>query len=238
MSGHPENLLLSYEPRYCPPSQLVAAMRRATSHTQLRLLLAGVAVACLALPALRVPAQPQRAVPPQRPLPPSRDGSHDFDFLEGTWQISEAPGDYFTRGPFGRLVARIPAPRTATLEWYTREPDTVADSGFVRMSYDSSSNQWMIQEAKSQTASPEPPLVGRFEHGIGSFIGPRERDGRKVLVRLTWTFNGLGSDASSGRSPRIPVSHGRSSAPWDSAERAPHLSHGHPSRERAVRASR
>ena len=132
MNGHPENLLLSYEPRYCPPSQLVAAMRRATSHTQLRLLLAGVAVACLALPALRVPAQPQRAVPPQRPLPPSRDGSHDFDFLEGTWQISDAPADYFTRGPFGRMVARIPAPRTATLEWYTREPDTVADSGFVR----------------------------------------------------------------------------------------------------------
>jgi len=150
-------------------------------------------VACLALPALRVPAQPQRAVPPQRPLPPSRDGSHDFDFLEGTWQISDAPADYFTRGPFGRMVARIPAPRTATLEWYTREPDTVSDSGFVRMSYDSSSNQWMIQEAKSQTGSPEPPLAGRFEHGIGSFIGPRERDGRKVLMRLTWTFNGLGS---------------------------------------------
>ena len=137
---------------------------------------------------VRRPAQP-----PPRPLPHSHDGSHDFDFLEGTWQISDAPADYFTRGPYGRLVARIPAPRTATLEWHTWAPDAVTDSGFVRMSYDPGSNEWMIHEAKSQTASPEPPLVGRFEHGIGSFIGPRERDGRKVLVRLTWTFNGLGN---------------------------------------------
>ena len=140
-------------------------MHRATSHTQLRLLLAGAAVACLALPPRRLPAQPPRGLPSQRPLPPPRDGSHDFDFLEGTWQISDAPADYFTRGPFGRLVARIPAPRTATLEWYTREPDTVADSGFVRMSYDSSSNQWMIHEAKKPNgvapASARRPLRAR-----------------------------------------------------------------------------
>ena len=118
-------------------------MRRATSHTRLRILLAGVAVACLALPPRRVPAQPPRSLPPHSPLPRSRDGSHDFNFLEGTWQISEAPADYFTRGPFGRLVARIPAPRSVTIEWQTQEPGAAFDSGFVQMLYDPRSNRWM-----------------------------------------------------------------------------------------------
>jgi len=176
------------------PSQSAGASHRATSHTRLRLLLAGAVVACLALPTRQARAQPARELNPQRPAPPSRDGSHDFDFLEGTWQLSDAPADYHTLGPYGRLVVRILAPRTATVEWYTREPDPAPDSGFMRMSYDPASHQWMIHEAASQTASPEPPLVGSFEHGIGSFIGPRKRDGRLVLARLTWTFNGLGNE--------------------------------------------
>ena len=194
MNGHPENLLLSYAPRYCLPSQSAGATHRATSHTRLRLLVAGAVVACLALPTRQAPAQPARELNPQRSAPPSRDGSHDFDFLEGAWQLSDAPADYHTLGPYGRLVVRIVAPRTATVEWYTREPDPAPDSGFMRMSYDPASNQWMIHEAVSQTASPGPPLVGSFEHGIGSFIGPRKRDGRLVLARLTWTFNGLGNE--------------------------------------------
>ena len=164
-------------------------MNYATSPARSRLLLACVILACHAAPAVRLSAQPL-----QRPLPPARDGSHDFDFLEGTWQLSDAPADYHTLGPYGRLVVRILPPRTATVEWYTREPDPAPDSGFMRMSYDPASNQWMIHEAARQTASPEPPLVGSFEHGIGSFIGPRKRDGRLVLARLTWTFNGLGNE--------------------------------------------
>ena len=164
-------------------------MNRATSPARSCVLIAGGILACHAALAMRLPAQPLH-----HPLSHSRDGSHDFDFLEGTWQLSDPPADYFTRGPYGRLIARISGPGTATIEWYTRDPDPSPDSGFMRMSYDAGSNRWMIREAASRTASPEPPLVGSFEHGIGSFIGPRERNGRTVLARLTWTFNGLGSE--------------------------------------------
>jgi hypothetical protein len=71
-------------------------------------------------------------------------------------------------------------------------PDSTRVSGSARMSYDPKTKEWTIREADSLTAAPEPPVVGHFENGIGSFYGLREYKGHTVLVRLRWSINGLG----------------------------------------------
>lgn len=173
---------------------------RAPLRTRSRILTAIAVVTCHAISAPGLFAQPGPEMPYGRfSLPSLYDGSHDFDFLGGAWQFRQGQLVEPLSGPnaamrqsFGRLVARTAGVGTTTVEWEATLPDTTRVSGFARMSYDPKTKEWTIREAGSPTGVPEPPVVGHFENGVGSFYGLREYRGRTVLVRLRWSINGLG----------------------------------------------
>jgi len=173
----------------------MSRMNRATPHARSRISSAIAAIAvvtCHAISAPRLSAQPGPEMPYGRlSLPSLSDGSHDFDFLEGTWQFRQGRLVEPLSGPnaamrqsFGRLVARRPGVGAATVEWETTLADSTRVTGFARMSYDPKTKEWTIREADSPAATPGPPVVGHFENGVGSFYGLREYEGHTVLVRL------------------------------------------------------
>lgn len=121
-----------------------------------------------------------------------RDGSHDFDFQTGRWRIRNE-----------RLKERL----KGCTEWETFEASQTARllpgglgniddyftdhwPGFVGMSlrlYNPRTRQWSIYWASNRIDGLEPPVVGRFENGVGIFEGHQELDGRPILVRFTWS---------------------------------------------------
>ncbi|MCU6434073.1 hypothetical protein LPB67_09870 [Undibacterium sp. Jales W-56] len=129
----------------------------------------------------------------------NHDGIHDFDFLIGHWRVENR-----------RLVKRL----QDNHEWETFEAtqynqslpagignydDFVAASwrpGFVGMSlrlFNPQTRLWSIYWLDNQSAGLNaagvllPPVVGKFENGIGVFECDDELDGKPIRVRYTWS---------------------------------------------------
>ncbi|HET9143303.1 hypothetical protein [Actinophytocola sp.] len=117
--------------------------------------------------------------------------SNDFDFLHGSWDVVNR-----------RLVKRL----VASDEW-DEFPATSVSHGFfggagsfdeitfptkgwsgatVRM-LDPRTGEWSIYWVNSRTGSLQPPVVGRFADGVGTFYGDDEDDGTPVRVRFIWS---------------------------------------------------
>jgi len=117
----------------------------------------------------------------------------DFDFWTGRWNVRNE-----------RLKERL---RGAT-EWETF--DAVAEArplpgglgnidsfvasewrpGFVGMTvrlFDRATDRWSIYWASSDRGIFDPPVIGRFDNGVGVFEGNDEHEGTPVRVRFLWT---------------------------------------------------
>ena len=120
------------------------------------------------------------------------DGRHDFDFYHGHWHVRNE-----------RLKQRL----AGSDDWETFEAtqrcrplldgignldDFVTEwsGGFRGMTlrlFDLQSRQWRIYWASSRSGVLEPPVMGRFENGVGTFLGNDTHEGRPVLVRFVWS---------------------------------------------------
>lgn len=120
------------------------------------------------------------------------DGRHDFDFYHGHWHVRNE-----------RLKQRL----AGSDDWETFEAtqrcrplldgignldDFVTEwsGGFRGMTlrlFDLQSRQWRIYWASSRSGVLEPPVMGRFENGVGTFLGNDTHEGRPVLVRFIWS---------------------------------------------------
>jgi hypothetical protein len=119
--------------------------------------------------------------------------ANDFDFLHGDWDVRhrklarrlEDCRDWieFT----GTMSAR------PILDGQGNIDDNVLDAPEGRVTavtvrtFDSASDSWTIHWLDSRRATFDPPLVGRFTHGIGIFFGDDTHDGRPVRIRFHWT---------------------------------------------------
>lgn len=131
---------------------------------------------------------------------PLHDGARDFDFWHGHWKAVNQ-----------RLKARL----AGCTEWESFESrssvfplpggignydDWVSPEwrpGFVGLSfriYSPQSRHWSIYWLENQTAGVDPatgflnpPVVGRFENGVGTFIGREMIEGRETVVRFLWS---------------------------------------------------
>ena len=121
----------------------------------------------------------------------SQDGRHDFDFYHGRWLVQNE-----------RLKERL----TGCNEWERFSAtqhcqpilggignidDFVTEwsGGFRGMTlrlFDLRTRQWSIYWASNRDGVLEPPVVGRFENGIGTFYGRDQHKGQPVLVRFRW----------------------------------------------------
>ncbi len=127
------------------------------------------------------------------------DGRHDFDFWMGTWRIDNE-----------RLVERLKGSTT----WERFEARGTARPlpggignfddfvpidwrpGYVGMSlraFNPTTNLWSIYWLDNRTGGLDtagqllPPVIGRFEHGVGVFEGDDALEGRPIRVRFIWS---------------------------------------------------
>jgi hypothetical protein len=117
-------------------------------------------------------------------------GVHDFDFLRGDWQVHNR-----------KLVKRL---QNCT-EWETFDAqhygmpllggigntdELTGDAGSLGMSirlFNLLTQQWSIYWVSPQDGILQPPMIGSFKNGIGTFDGVDEFDGKPILVRFTWS---------------------------------------------------
>lgn len=53
--------------------------------------------------------------------------------------------------------------------------------------YDRETHQWRVYFADGRSGKLEPPMIGQFKDGVGTFVGLDDRDGKMVLVRNVWS---------------------------------------------------
>ena len=113
----------------------------------------------------------------------------DFDFWIGRWDVRNR-----------KLRSRL----TDCTEW--DEYDAIAEAAFlpgdignidsftagdfvgmtVRL-YDRAKEQWAIHWADNIRGVFDPPVIGKFENGVGVFEGDDHHDRTPVRVRFIWT---------------------------------------------------
>ena len=67
---------------------------------------------------------------------------------------------------------------------------TLPGSDFVGLSlrvFNPADGQWSIHWVDNERHRVLPPMVGRFENGVGLFHGEEEQAGRAVRARFRWT---------------------------------------------------
>jgi hypothetical protein len=128
-------------------------------------------------------------------LPASHDGSHDFDWIFGTWKatlrrlVKPLTGSTTWVDFEGRQISKTIWGGKANLdEFIVDSPKAgVQIEGVALRLYDPASQQWRIYWANSKRGIVDPPVVGRFSNGRGEFFGMDELDGRAILVRYVWS---------------------------------------------------
>lgn len=143
-------------------------------------------------------AEAQTSAQPAAPRNKSAEAPkalHDFDFLVGRWRVHHR-----------KLKARL----ANNHEWtefegtlsneplmggYSNVDDTVLNTpgrpyrGVALRSFDSKSEQWSIWWLDSRTplGPLDPPMVGGFKDGVGTFYGDDTLNGRAVRARFIWS---------------------------------------------------
>lgn len=157
-------------------------------------------VACVCFGFLAaVPAAGAHTPPAATPL---RDGSHDFDFEHGTWQLH---------------IRRLLHPLTGSHTWVEYDgaktdipvwggkaniAEVKADgpAGHLAFAalrlYDPAAHQWSLRFARANSGTFGTPLFGEMRGGHFTFIGPDTLDGRNILVRFVMQSDGPGRASS------------------------------------------
>jgi hypothetical protein len=129
-----------------------------------------------------------------------RDGTHDFDFLHGTWRIHNRK----LRAPLvgsdewyefeGRAEERPLWDGQGNLEEYEATlPDGVRLRGLALRLYNPAAKHWTINWSSSTTGTLDPPMTGTFTDGVGAFYSHEDYKGRPIIVRFLWTSSGRDS---------------------------------------------
>lgn len=122
---------------------------------------------------------------------PPPDGRHDFDFLHGRWQVRNVRlkqrlsgctewEDFIARTQCGPVLGGAGNLDEFATDW---------NGGYRGMTlrlYDPMQRQWSLYWANDGDGVLEPPVTGRFEQGVGTFLGRDRLRGREILVRFRW----------------------------------------------------
>ncbi len=155
------------------------------------------AAAMVATHPAAVSAQTASAPPAAAQTPPAaeRDGSHDFDFMIGTWKV---------------WVKRLVKPLTGSTTWVEFEGRDVVTKvwdgkanlseftvhnaenkssiqGVTLRLYNPKSRQWHLYWGNSANGTIGVPTVGQFTNGRGEFYDQEEWEGRMIFVRYVWS---------------------------------------------------
>ena len=127
------------------------------------------------------------------PHAPGSGPEQGFDFNMGAWKtdIRAAESPLSSPGSWSHLQGTHVVYRV----W-----DDWADIGQLEVAgprghseymalrlYDRGTRQWRVYFANSASGTLEPPMIGGFKDGAGTFVGLDEMDGKTVLIRNVWS---------------------------------------------------
>lgn len=122
-------------------------------------------------------------------------GLHDFDFLVGDWhghhrKLKEKLANSHDWIEFdGTLSMRKLMDGYANVDDnFFHTPDGTYRGVGLR-SYDPKTGQWAIWwlDGRDPFGQLDPPVKGRFEHGVGTFYSTDTLRGRSIRVRFVWS---------------------------------------------------
>jgi hypothetical protein len=117
-------------------------------------------------------------------------GSRDFDFLLGSWTVAHRRLRHRLVGSTdwelfeGTAECRSVLGGIGNVDEITL-PAHDAVGMTVRL-HNLATGDWTLHWASSRTGTFEPPVVGRFDGGVGRFYGDDVHDGRPIRVRYLW----------------------------------------------------
>ena len=126
-------------------------------------------------------------------LADDRPGVHDFDFMVGDWRVRHRRTD---PGKHQWIEFDGTSSTRATLDGAGNVEDNLIElpSGSYRAkairAFDSAGGTWAIWwiDGRNPHAKLDPPVVGCFANGIGTFYCDDTIDGVATRVRFTWIF--------------------------------------------------
>jgi len=119
---------------------------------------------------------------------------HDFDFLPGTWRVHHrrlkqrlAGSDEWEEFD-GTSVAQPLLGGAGNIDDNVLELPGGTYRAITLRSYDPATDRWSIWWLDARNPGQlDPPVVGGFADGVGTFIGEDTFDGRPILVRFLWS---------------------------------------------------
>jgi hypothetical protein len=122
------------------------------------------------------------------------DHAHDFDFFVGNWRVHH-----------WRLKDRLAGSHEwvefegTCRNWTTMDGQGNIDDNFIGLpggpyravgirGYDPKTQSWAIWWLDGRDAhTMEPPVIGNFQGGVGTFEGDDTFNGKPIKVRFTWS---------------------------------------------------
>jgi hypothetical protein len=119
-------------------------------------------------------------------------GPHDFDFLIGEWRVHHRrfQTDRNKWVEFdGTCSNRKLMDGSANIEEHTLNSPNGAYRAIGLRSYNLKTGQWAIWwlDGRYPSGPLDPPVMGRFENGIGKFYSDYMDNGKQMRVRFTWS---------------------------------------------------
>ena len=119
--------------------------------------------------------------------------ANDFDFLHGDWRVRHRKLKRRLAGcdDWAEFTGTVHA--RPVLDGQGNIDDNVLDAPDGRYTaltvrvFDPKADTWSITWVDSRRVVLDPPLVGHFADGVGTFFGEDEHERRPVRVRFLWT---------------------------------------------------
>ena len=153
--------------------------------------------ASLVVVAAIAPGLPARAsqdvLKPQQT--PNLSGVHDFDFFVGSWRTHSRRLKYRLAGSHSWEEFDGTIRSFSLMGGLANVDDTEFDTpegiyrGVAPRAYDPKTGLWAIWwiDGRNPHGALDPPVKGRFVHGIGTFYASDTLRGKPIKVRFTWS---------------------------------------------------
>jgi hypothetical protein len=122
---------------------------------------------------------------------------HDFDFLVGTWAVTNRRLKQRLKGSRewecfeGQLRARLYMGGQAIVDDNVLRAPAATYRAITVRTFDPAKHKWSIWWFDGRKPGDlDPPLVGSFEQGVGTFFAEDSLDGRPIRVRFIWRHAG------------------------------------------------
>lgn len=119
-----------------------------------------------------------------------RGGPHDFDFELGRWRVHHrVKRDGHWTEFEGTSATRALVDGSAVVEENTFFRPAGTSYGIAIRAYDAKTAQWAIWwiDGRNPHAAMDPPVVGRFVDGVGTFYSDAVVDGKTIRTRYLWS---------------------------------------------------